>query len=79
MFAAELCDVQYRIARGQLPRAGPQVITDPSFHVTRNMEDFITWVDSSKIRRKVMKFNDALDDFDLLQVYRCLETTMTGL
>jgi len=30
------------------------------------MEDFVAWVDSSKIRRKVMKYNDALDDFDLL-------------
>mmetsp|Transcript_66682 Transcript_66682/g.178345 ORF Transcript_66682/g.178345 Transcript_66682/m.178345 type:complete len:184 (-) Transcript_66682:270-821(-) len=48
-------------------RVGPHVVTDPAFHVTRNMEDFVTWVDSSKIRRKVMKFNDALDDFDLLQ------------
>mmetsp|Transcript_33791 Transcript_33791/g.54535 ORF Transcript_33791/g.54535 Transcript_33791/m.54535 type:complete len:184 (+) Transcript_33791:3-554(+) len=48
-------------------RVGPEVVTDPAFHVTRNMEDFITWVDSSKIKRKVMKYNDALDDFDLLQ------------
>eukprot|EP00960_Hanusia_phi_P072877 767894-Hanusia_phi.AAC.5 len=46
---------------------GPEVVTDPAFHVTRSMEDFITWVDSSKIRRKVMKYNDAVDDFDLLQ------------
>ena len=48
-------------------QSGPEVVTDPAFHVTRNMEDFITWVDSSKIKRKVMKYNDALDDFDLLQ------------
>ena len=33
------------------------------------MEDFITWVDSSKIRRKVMKYNDAVDDYDLLQAW----------
>jgi hypothetical protein len=49
--------------------AGPEVVTDPAFHVTRNMEDFITWVDSSKIRRKVMKYNDAVDDYDLLQAW----------
>mmetsp|Transcript_29996 Transcript_29996/g.73848 ORF Transcript_29996/g.73848 Transcript_29996/m.73848 type:complete len:184 (+) Transcript_29996:179-730(+) len=48
-------------------RIGPEVVTDPSFHVTRNMEDFVTWVDSSKIRRKIMKYNDAVDDYDLLQ------------
>jgi len=30
------------------------------------MEDFVTWVDSSKLKRTVMKYNDELDDFDLL-------------
>lgn len=30
------------------------------------MEDFVTWVDTSKIRRKVMQYNDKLDDYDLL-------------
>ena len=33
---------------------------------TRNMEDFVTWVDSSKIKRNIMKYRDKLDDFDLL-------------
>ncbi|KAJ3364282.1 hypothetical protein AMAG_10166 [Allomyces macrogynus ATCC 38327] len=47
-------------------RVGPQVVTDPAFLVTRNFEDFITWVDTSKIKRKIMKYNDKLDDFDLL-------------
>lgn len=47
-------------------RVGPQVVTDPAFLVTRSMEDFVTWVDSSKIKRTVMKYNDKLDDFDLL-------------
>ncbi|QSL65055.1 hypothetical protein MERGE_002360 [Pneumocystis wakefieldiae] len=49
-------------------RVGPEVITDPAFFVTRNMEDFVTWVDSSKIRRNIAKYNDKLDDFDLLQI-----------
>lgn len=47
-------------------RVGPQVIQDPAFCVARNMEDFITWVDSSKIKKHVMEYNDARDDFDLL-------------
>ena len=47
-------------------RVGPDTITDPAFLVTRNLEDFVTWVDSSKIRRHIQKYNDALDDFDLL-------------
>jgi U3 small nucleolar ribonucleoprotein protein IMP3 len=47
-------------------RVGPETVTDPAFHVTRNMEDFVTWVDTSKIKRKVLQYNDALDDYDLL-------------
>lgn len=47
-------------------RVGPNVITDPAFLVTRTFEDYVTWVDSSKIKRTIMKYNDKLDDFDLL-------------
>lgn len=47
-------------------RVGPETVTDPAFLVTRSMEDFVTWVDTSKIKRKVQKFNDQLDDYDLL-------------
>eukprot|EP01087_Luapelamoeba_hula_P000582 TRINITY_DN1043_c0_g1_i1.p1 TRINITY_DN1043_c0_g1~~TRINITY_DN1043_c0_g1_i1.p1 ORF type:complete len:185 (-),score=47.97 TRINITY_DN1043_c0_g1_i1:43-597(-) len=47
-------------------RVGPHIITDPAFLVTRTMEDFVTWVDSSKIKEKIMRYNDQLDDFVLL-------------
>ncbi|MCO5560066.1 hypothetical protein L7F22_013672 [Adiantum nelumboides] len=47
-------------------RVGPDTITDPAFLITRNMEDFVTWVDTSKIRRKVLQYNERLDDYDLL-------------
>lgn len=47
-------------------RVGPQVITDPAFLVTRNMEDFLTWVDSSKIKRNILKYRNEIDDFDLM-------------
>lgn len=47
-------------------RVGPTSVTDPAFHVTRSMEDFVTWVDTSKIKRKVLQYNDQLDDYDLL-------------
>lgn len=47
-------------------RVGPDTITGPAFLVTRNMEDFVTWVDTSKIRRAIANYNDELDDFDLL-------------
>ena len=48
-------------------RVGPNTVTDPAFHVTRNLEDFVTWVDSSKIKRKVLRYNDRLDDFDTMK------------
>jgi U3 small nucleolar ribonucleoprotein protein IMP3 len=53
------------IEQGQV-RVGPHVVTDPAFLVSRSLEDFVTWVDQSKIRRTVHKYNDKLDDFDLL-------------
>mmetsp|Transcript_4039 Transcript_4039/g.6069 ORF Transcript_4039/g.6069 Transcript_4039/m.6069 type:complete len:182 (-) Transcript_4039:269-814(-) len=53
------------IEQGQV-RVGPQVVTDPAFLVTRSMEDFVTWVDTSKVKRTVQAYNDKLDDFDLL-------------
>ena len=53
------------VEQGQV-RVGPHVVTDPAFLVTKAMEDFVTWVDTSKIRRTVQKYNDKLDDFDLL-------------
>lgn len=48
-------------------RVGTETVTDPAFLVTRNMEDFVTWVDSSKIKKKVLQYNDKLDDYDLIQ------------
>ncbi len=47
-------------------RVGPTVVQDPAFLVTRTMEDFVTWVDTSKIREKIAKYHDKLDDFTLL-------------
>jgi len=47
-------------------RVGPENVTDPAFLVTRAMEDHVTWVDTSRIKRTVMKYNDKLDDYDLL-------------
>ena len=47
-------------------RVGPEVVTDPAFLVVRNMEDYITWVDSSKIKKHIMEYNDERDDFETL-------------
>lgn len=47
-------------------RVGPTTVTEPAFLVTRSFEDHVTWVDNSKIKRTIMKYNDKLDDYVLL-------------
>ncbi|OAY60277.1 U3 small nucleolar ribonucleoprotein protein IMP3 [Manihot esculenta] len=64
-FAEHLKEAVTYIEQGHI-RVGPETVTDPAFLVTRNMEDFITWVDTSKIKRKVLEYNDQLDDYDVM-------------
>ncbi|KAF9795557.1 hypothetical protein SFRURICE_004929 [Spodoptera frugiperda] len=52
-------------------RVGPEVVKDPAFLVTRALEDFVTWVDGSAIRRHVMEYNDLRDDFEMLEKENC--------
>ncbi|XP_072935367.1 U3 small nucleolar ribonucleoprotein protein IMP3 [Epargyreus clarus] len=47
-------------------RVGPEVVKDPAFLITRSLEDFVTWVDGSAIRKHVMEYNELRDDFDML-------------
>ena len=47
-------------------RVGTETITDTALLVTRGMEDFVTWVDGSKIKRNILQYREKLDDFDLL-------------
>ncbi|CAN6447716.1 unnamed protein product [Victoria cruziana] len=64
-FAEHLKEAVTYTEQGHI-RVGPEIVTDPAFLVTRNMEDFVTWVDSSKIKKKIMQYNERLDDYDLL-------------
>ena len=47
-------------------RVGVETVTDPAFHVNRNMEDHVTWVKDSKIRQQIKDYEGERDDFDLL-------------
>ncbi|KIW21321.1 hypothetical protein PV08_01901 [Exophiala spinifera] len=47
-------------------RVGTEVVSDPAFLVSRGMEDFVTWVDGSKVKRQILQYREKLDDFDLL-------------
>jgi U3 small nucleolar ribonucleoprotein protein IMP3 len=53
------------VEQGQV-RVGPHTVTDPAYIVTRTLEDFVTWVDSGRVRRATAKYNDKLDDYELL-------------
>lgn len=44
-------------------RLGNRVVNSTSTLVSRAMEDFVTWVDSSKIRKKIDEFNEKYDDY----------------
>lgn len=39
-------------------RVGPEVVTDPAYLVSRGLEDFVTWTDTSAIRRHIMDYNE---------------------
>ncbi|BAM41162.1 U3 small nucleolar ribonucleoprotein/40S ribosomal protein S4-like [Theileria orientalis strain Shintoku] len=47
-------------------KVGVDVVNNPAYHVTRNMEDHITWSQGSKIREKIAQFTGTTDDFELL-------------
>ena len=64
-FAETMKEAVSLIEQGHV-RVGPHPVTDPAYLVSRSMEDFVTWVTGSKIKRAVMKYNDKLDDYDLL-------------
>lgn len=41
-------------------------MTEPALLVTRQLEDHVGWIDNSSIKRKILKYNDKLDDYDLM-------------
>ena len=53
------------IEQGQV-QLGTEVIYNPEMLVTRTMEDHISWVANSKIKRKIDVYNDNVDDYDML-------------
>jgi U3 small nucleolar ribonucleoprotein protein IMP3 len=48
-------------------RVGPTLVTDPAFLVSRTLEDFITWTNTSKIRKHIANYESTRDDYDLME------------
>merc|ERR1719273_2712871 len=46
-------------------RVGSDVVKDPAFLVTTSLEDFVTWVDTSAIRKHVMEYKEMRDDYEM--------------
>ncbi|KAI4312247.1 hypothetical protein MLD38_037080 [Melastoma candidum] len=65
-FAEHLKEAVIYIEQGHI-RVGQETVTDPVFLATWNNEEFVTWVDSSKIKTKVIQYNDKLDNYDMMQ------------
>jgi U3 small nucleolar ribonucleoprotein protein IMP3 len=47
-------------------KVGVETVTDSAFHVNRNMEDHVSWVKDSKIRKQIKDYAGDRDDFDLM-------------
>lgn len=61
--AQTLSDAVKFIEQGHI-RVGPNLITDPAYLVTRNMEDYVTWTDASKIKKTILRYRNQIDDFN---------------
>lgn len=47
-------------------RIGTQIVTDPAFLVTRQLEDHVGWVANSSIKKKILEYNGKFDDYDIM-------------
>lgn len=61
--APTVVDATKFIEQGHV-RIGPNLITDPAMLVTKNMEDYLTWADGSKIKRRIQEYRNTVDDFE---------------
>lgn len=73
--AESVSDAVRTIEQGHI-RVGPSPVTDPAMLITRHMEDFVTWVDTSARKRTIMKYNDEVsrsrDEYGLIFLARRL-------
>ena len=64
--AETIKDAVMYIEQGHV-KVGVNTVTDPAFHVSRNMEDNITWVRGSKIAKKIKDYRNERDDFEIFE------------
>eukprot|EP00924_Labyrinthula_sp_SR-Ha-C_P013115 snap_masked-scaffold_12-processed-gene-10.26-mRNA-1 protein AED:0.03 eAED:0.03 QI:0/-1/0/1/-1/1/1/0/183 len=64
-FVTKLKEATELVMAGHV-RVGAEVVTDTAMLITREMEDYISWLNSSKIKRYIQNYNNEMDDYDLL-------------
>lgn len=64
-FAETMKEAITFIEQGHI-RIGTETVTQPALLVTRQLEDHVGWVDNSSIKKKILTYNDKLDDYDLM-------------
>ncbi len=66
-----ITDPAYLVTRYGTPR--PHLTTSPAHaRLRRHMEDFVTWVDTSKLKRTIMRYNDEVSGRRRLRSYSCV-------
>ena len=63
-FVETLREAELYVTQGHV-MIGNEVVRDPNLLVSRALEDHVSWNDKSKIKRKVKRFNQKEDDFEL--------------
>lgn len=63
--AQNIVDANKFIRQGHV-RVGNKVITDVAYLINRNLEDYLTRVDESKIKRNALIFKNKFDDYKLV-------------
>ncbi|KAL8269429.1 hypothetical protein Esti_006667 [Eimeria stiedai] len=64
--ADHLTQAVERVEQGHVC-VGSEVVTNVSFHVTRDSEDHICWSKGSAVERQIREFHHEADDLDLLR------------
>ena len=52
------------LIRGGHIIVGNKMVKDPEMLISRNLEDYISWKEDSKIRQKIDRFKNNIDDYN---------------
>ncbi|KAJ9470004.1 U3 small nucleolar ribonucleoprotein IMP3 [Diplonema papillatum] len=62
---AQTLEMAVRLVEQGHIRVGPHQVSDPAFLVPRALEDHVTWMNQSKRKEAIAKYNRQLDDYTM--------------